>query len=81
MWAQIDGILRQATAQITDQVAKFLPGLLVALVLILTTIVEAVLSPGDTVVADSLQRDWYRVAFQGEVMGYAHRSTLTTAGH
>ena len=42
---------------------------------------EAVLSPGDTVVADSLQRDWYRVAFQGEVMGYAHRSTLTTAGH
>ena len=43
MWAQIDGILRQATAQITDQVAKFLPGLLVALLLILTTIVVAVL--------------------------------------
>jgi hypothetical protein len=40
----------------------------------------AVLSPGDTVFADSLQRDWYRVAFQGEVMGYAHRSTLTTPG-
>jgi hypothetical protein len=39
---------------------------------------EAVLTPGDTVFADSLQRDWYRVAFQGEVMGYAHRSTLTT---
>jgi hypothetical protein len=37
---------------------------------------EAVLTPGDTVVADSLQRDWYRVAFEGEVMGYAHRSTL-----
>jgi hypothetical protein len=38
---------------------------------------EAVLTPGDTVYADSLQRDWYRVAFEGEVMGYAHRSTLT----
>jgi hypothetical protein len=42
---------------------------------------EAVLTPGDTVFADSLQRDWYRVAFQGEVMGYAHRSTLTTPAH
>jgi hypothetical protein len=41
---------------------------------------EAVLTPGDTVFADSLQRGWYRVAFQGEVMGYAHRSTLTTPG-
>jgi rRNA maturation protein Nop10 len=39
---------------------------------------EAVLTPGDTVFADSLQRDWYRVAFEGEVMGYAHRSTLTS---
>jgi hypothetical protein len=37
---------------------------------------EAVLTPGDTVFADSLQQDWYRVAFEGEVMGYAHRSTL-----
>jgi hypothetical protein len=37
---------------------------------------EAVLTPGDTVFADSLDRDWYRVAFEGEVMGYAHRSTL-----
>jgi len=36
----------------------------------------AVLMPGDTVLADSLQRDWYRVALDGEVMGYAHRSTL-----
>jgi hypothetical protein len=36
----------------------------------------AVLMPGDTVFADSLQRDWYRVALDGEVMGYAHRSTL-----
>ena len=43
MWAQIDGILRQATAQIVDQVAKFLPGLLVALLLVLATIVAAVL--------------------------------------
>ncbi len=37
---------------------------------------EAVLTPGDTVYADSLQKGWYRVAFEGEVMGYAHRSTL-----
>lgn len=37
---------------------------------------EAVLTPGDTVLADSLHRDWYRVTFEGEVMGYAHRSTL-----
>jgi hypothetical protein len=36
----------------------------------------AVLMPGDTVFADSLGRDWYRVALEGEVMGYAHRSTL-----
>ena len=42
---------------------------------------EAVLTPGDTVFADSLQRDWYRVALEGEVMGYAHRSTLTTPEH
>jgi hypothetical protein len=39
---------------------------------------EAVLTPGDTVFADSLQRDWYRVSYEGEVMGYAHRTTLTT---
>lgn len=37
---------------------------------------EAVLTPGDTVFADSLDRDWYRVALEGEVLGYAHRSTL-----
>ena len=43
MWAQIDGILRQATAQISDQFAKFLPGLLVALLLLLATILVAVL--------------------------------------
>ena len=41
---------------------------------------EAVLTPGDTVFADSLQRDWYRVSYEGEVMGYAHRTTLTTPG-
>ena len=34
------------------------------------------LSPGDTVLADSLSRGWYRVALEGEVLGYAHRSTL-----
>ncbi len=38
--------------------------------------VEAVLLPGDTVVADSLARGWHRVALEGEVLGYAHRSTL-----
>jgi uncharacterized protein YgiM (DUF1202 family) len=41
---------------------------------------EAVLTPGDTVFADSLTRDWYRVTFEGEVMGYAHRTTLTSGG-
>ena len=38
---------------------------------------EAVLLPGDTVVADSLERGWYRVALEGEILGYVHRSTLT----
>ena len=38
---------------------------------------EAVLMPGDTVLADSLERGWYRVALEGEVLGYVHRSTLT----
>lgn len=38
---------------------------------------EAVLTPGDTVFADSLERGWYRVALEGEVLGYVHRSTLT----
>jgi hypothetical protein len=37
---------------------------------------EAVLTPGDTVQVDSLDRGWYRVALEGEVLGYAHRSTL-----
>jgi hypothetical protein len=38
--------------------------------------VEAVLLPRDTVLADSLERGWYRVALDGEVLGYVHRSTL-----
>lgn len=37
---------------------------------------EAVLTPGDSVVADSLEREWYRVALEGEVLGYVHRTTL-----
>jgi hypothetical protein len=37
---------------------------------------EAVLTPGDTVFADSLDRGWYRVALDGEVLGYAYVSTL-----
>jgi hypothetical protein len=41
---------------------------------------EAVLLPGDTVLADSLERGWYRVALEGEVLGYVHRSTLTVPG-
>ena len=41
---------------------------------------EAVLMPGDTVLADSLERGWYRVALEGEVLGYVHRSTLTVPG-
>ena len=39
--------------------------------------VDAVLLPGDTVLADSLDRGWYRIALDGEVLGYVHRSTLT----
>lgn len=38
--------------------------------------VEAVLLPRDTVLADSLERGWYRVALEGEVLGYVHRSAL-----
>lgn len=37
---------------------------------------SAVLTPGDTVLGDSLSRGWYRVALDGEVMGYAYRSGL-----
>ena len=42
-----------------------------------TADLAAVLLPGDTDVADSLQRGWYRVALEGEFIGYVHRSTLT----
>jgi hypothetical protein len=38
---------------------------------------SAVLMPGDTVLADSLSQGWYRVALEGEVMGYAYKSGLT----
>ena len=40
---------------------------------------EAVLTPGDTVFAGSLERGWYRVALDGEVLGYANESMLTPA--
>jgi hypothetical protein len=43
MWAQVDQILRQATAQIADHIANFLPGMLVSLMLILATVVVALL--------------------------------------
>ena len=38
--------------------------------------VVAKLLPGDTVLADSLERGWYRVAREGKVLGYVYRSTL-----
>ena len=44
MWAQVDRILRQATSQIVDHVANFLPGVLVSLTLILATLVVALLA-------------------------------------
>ena len=37
---------------------------------------EAVLTPGDTVTADSLSNGWYRVALYGDVLGYARQATL-----
>jgi hypothetical protein len=37
-----------------------------------------VLLPGDTVLADSLSRGWWRVTFEGKVMGYVYHSTLVT---
>ena len=43
MWAQVDRILREATNQIADQLANFLPGLVGALLIILATVVVAVL--------------------------------------
>lgn len=41
---------------------------------------EAMLMPGDTVLADSLSKGWYRVALEGEVLGYAHHTTLVSPG-
>ena len=41
-----------------------------------TADIAAVLLPGDTVIVDSLSRGWWRVALEGKVLGYAHRSTL-----
>ena len=40
---------------------------------------EAVLTPGDTVTADSLANGWYRVALYGEVLGYVKQSALVPA--
>ena len=37
---------------------------------------EAVLERGDTLTVDSLAGNWYRVTFEGAVMGYAERSNL-----
>jgi hypothetical protein len=41
MWAQVDRILGQAMSQTVDNIANFLPGLLVSLMLILATFVVA----------------------------------------
>lgn len=37
-----------------------------------------VLLPGDTVLADSLSRGWWRVTFEGKVMGYVYHAELVT---
>jgi hypothetical protein len=37
-----------------------------------------VLLPGDTVLVDSLSGGWWRVTFEGKVMGYAYHSALVT---
>jgi len=42
MWEQVDRILRQATSRIVDQVADFLPGVVVSLVLLLAAVLFAV---------------------------------------
>jgi hypothetical protein len=38
--------------------------------------VVAVLLPGDTVLADSLKGGWWRVALEGQVLGYVYAPTL-----
>ena len=40
--------------------------------------VVAVLLPGDTVLADSLGRGWWRVTLEEQVIGYVFHSTLVT---
>lgn len=37
---------------------------------------SAVLLPGDTVLADSLEGGWWRVALEGKVIGYVYGGTL-----
>jgi mechanosensitive ion channel-like protein len=44
MWEQVDRILRQATTQIADHLANFLPGVLVSLILMLAAFVVALLA-------------------------------------
>lgn len=44
MWAQVDRMLRHAGNQIVDQIASFLPGVLVSLLLMLMTFVVALLT-------------------------------------
>jgi hypothetical protein len=46
MWERVEGILRQATSQIADQIARFLPGVLVSLVLGLAAVVIALVVRG-----------------------------------
>jgi hypothetical protein len=41
----------------------------------------AVLLPGDTVQADSLVGSWWRIALDGQVIGYVHASTLRSNSH
>ena len=43
MWAQVESILRQATSRIAEHAAEFLPGVLVAVLLALVTLVVAIL--------------------------------------
>lgn len=44
MWAQVDRILRQATTQIADHIANFLPGMLVSATLMFAAFVVALLA-------------------------------------
>lgn len=46
MWEQINRVLGQATTEIVDNIANFLPGLLVALLLLLAAFVTALLIRG-----------------------------------